>query len=103
MAIDVKALGRQLVDMKRPKQKAGKGDKAAQIGMPEQDAYPWGMRLNLEKEELKKLGIKTQGRKVGDKVMVVAEGEIVEISSRQTMNGEDRDRMELQLKKLKVV
>jgi len=101
--IDIKALAKGLVDMKRPKKTEKQmKDSCMPCGVSE-EAYPWGMRLTFEKDELKKLGIKTTGRKVGEKVTVVAEAEIVEISATQNMRGEDRNRMELQLKKLKVI
>ena len=71
--------------------------------MANQERYPWGLRLNLETEAIKKLAIKTKNLTVGGKVTVVAEAEIASISERQAMSGEDQRSMELQITKMKFV
>lgn len=64
-----------LIDMKRAKQKATKGDKAVYMGEYEQYAY--GLRVNLSKPEFEKLGMKVSDFKVGETLNLVATVEVI--------------------------
>lgn len=68
----------KLTDIRRkPKKKSTKN-----MLVPEAvDAgeYPWGMRINLEKEELAALDLKSRNFNIGDKVEISAIGEVVEL------------------------
>ena len=94
----------QMIDMKLAKEKAKKMATAAE--MPSESKgprYPYGLELRLEKDQLKKLGISTKGRKVGEKGTIVAAYEISSISERQNQSGEDSQDMALQITKLKII
>jgi len=94
----------QMIDMKLAKEKAKKmetGCDAPSAGKGPR--YPYGLELRLEKDQIKKLGISTKGRKVGEKGTIVAEYEISSISERQNQSGEDSQDMSLQITKLKII
>lgn len=56
---------------------------------PEQPQFPYGACLNLDTDELKKLGIKNLPS-VGDEYHITAVGEVTSISERDTGNGESK-------------
>jgi len=91
----------QMIDMKLAKEKAKKMAAPEPVGKGPR--YPYGLELNLEKDQLKKLGLSTKGRKVGEKGTIVAEYEISSISERQQQSGEDSQSMSLQITKLKII
>jgi hypothetical protein len=62
--------------------------------------YPYGLRLSLNDEALKKLGIKSLP-KVGSKMHVLAVGEITSVSQHESAGHEDRH-VEIQLHELGV-
>jgi len=47
----------------------------------EGELYPWGLDLRLETESINKLGLDIKSFKIGDKVKIEANTEVVEISS----------------------
>jgi len=100
--IEVKKLAQNLIDMRRPKKNLRKGVIDAPTS-PDQEKYPWGIKLNLGKDEIKKLGLKTDSRKIGDKVTIVAQAEISSLSESQSMNGEDQRDMGIQITKMKII
>lgn len=59
------------------------------------DSYPWGLRLNLDKETLDKLGIDGLPG-VGDKVLVAARATVVGVSQHES-EGHDSRSVELQI------
>lgn len=67
------------------------------IDAPEgsQEKYPWGLRINLGDEELKKLGI-NELPKVGEKLPLMAMVSVVGVRSNESQNGETRN-VELQI------
>lgn len=75
----------KLADMKRPKPKKETGDKCVTAAYYE--PYPYGLRLNLEKDEIKNLNIKVSDYKIGDTVYVFGQGKIVSISENASENG----------------
>lgn len=79
----------ELIDLKRPKKK--KSDKDMPETAGEEDRYPWGLRITLEKEELDRLGIQPNNYDVGAPCSFQAEGKIEEINQRETM-GQDSNR-----------
>lgn len=74
-----------------------KGDKAeaACCSMEQEEKYPWGLRLNLGDEELKKLGIK-ELPKVGQSLTLTATVKVVGVRSNESQEGENRN-VELQI------
>lgn len=67
----------------------------------EREKYPWGLRITLETEALKKLGLDPQTIKVGTKMIVDARAEVTGASVDKTDSG-DRKRLELQIVKMDV-
>ena len=97
--MDIKAIAKQLTDMKIPKPKKTTSSSVE----PSYSPYPWGLQITLEKESLKKLGIKISDFKLGEKVIIA--GEAIILALRQTIEEVDnnKERIELQIIKMKVV
>ena len=93
----------QMIDMKLAKEKAKKMASCCPEPAGKGPRYPYGLELNLEKDQLKKLGISTKGRKVGEKGNIVAEYEVTRLSETQNQSGEDSQSMALQITKLKII
>jgi len=64
--------------------------------------YPWGTRITLDKEPIKKLGLKLKDLEVGEKVVIVAKAEIIQLSQRQNTHS-DSESIELQITEMKIV
>jgi len=62
--------------------------------------YPYGLCISLENESLDKLGIDLADFNVGDHVMVKARCEVKGVSSEARADGEDRNRLELQIARM---
>lgn len=89
----------KLVDMKQPK-KTKEELKAAEPSAPNQEQYPWGLRLNFNDEILTKLGDLT-GLEVGDKFHLVAVGSVITRHSSKAQGDKKENRsLELQIEKL---
>jgi hypothetical protein len=65
------------------------------------DPYPWGLRINLNGEELDKLDIKLKNLSVDDKIKIEAVAYVESIRQSKNRNGEDRN-LELQITKMAV-
>lgn len=63
------------------------------------DKYPYGLRLDLNSQSLEKLALDTLP-KVGTKMTLTAEVEVVATRSSDRSNGEPEQSMELQIVKL---
>lgn len=84
-----------LVDMKRSAAEV----KAEYDPKPsDAPAYPWGTRLSLGNEEMKKLGIK--GLTAGQTLSLTAVVEVVGTSSHTEVDGDERHSCELQITKM---
>ena len=46
-----------MISMKRTPEEVKEEKKAAAVNLPSENEYPWGLRINLENDEIKKLGI----------------------------------------------
>lgn len=88
----------KLTDLKRTK-KEMKGSQPIAVDSGEVEKYPYGLRLNLRKEELSKLGIKIDSVKMGQRVKVEAETEIVGISESQYPN-DSSENISFQIQKI---
>jgi len=64
-----------MVSMKKTKKEKSKGGTEAAISMDEQDDFPWGLRLDLGKEEIEKLGISMPA--VGSEVTFTAKAKVI--------------------------
>lgn len=55
----------------------------------EKPHYPYGLRLNLEAESLKKLEMKTLPQ-VGEKIMIIATAEVCSVSQNESEYGDSK-------------
>lgn len=84
----------KLIDLKLPKEKT-KSDICC-ASPSERDAYPYGMQVRFETEQVKKdESLKTL--KVGDKVNVVGLGIVTGVNTSERQQGEPRYSIEIQL------
>ena len=89
-----------LVSMKNAPEKKSKKNKGVDICCgPSSDAYPYGLRLDLNNESLKKLGIKSLPA-VGKTLRLVAECKVESTSENQDRDGEKRRNTALQITKM---
>jgi hypothetical protein len=91
-----------LKDMKRTKadEKARKARFSnGCIGSSDVDEYPWSLRLTLNDEELKKLGISSLP-KAGTKMSLTAEVSVTSVRSSERISGGDDRSIELQITKM---
>jgi len=84
----------KMVSMKMTPKKGDKDSEVMPVGGGE-DKYPWGLRLNLGDEELKKLGMK-ELPKVGQVLTMQCQVKVVGVRASETQQGEDRN-LELQV------
>jgi len=85
----------KLIDMKLPKKELQKN---AEVPVASEDIerYPYGLRINLEKEQVDKLrGL--IGLQAGDPVIVEGKGYIKEVRISDTQDGRKRHNVEIQL------
>lgn len=66
--------------------------------MPD-ERYPWGLRLNLNSEELDKLDVKLKNLSVDDKIKIEAVAYVESMRQSKNRTGEDRN-LELQITKM---
>lgn len=93
----------KLTDMKLPKVKIEEVSAAPTLGSNVgRDQYPWGLRITLETDSLKKLGIDVSDFTVGEDVPLTAICEVTELSQRESVDGGSNDRMELQIKRMSI-
>ena len=69
-----------MIDMRRPKPRE---DDAKMMPEAVYKAYPYGLRITLETEELRKLGLKPKSFKLDEYVTFEAKGKIVSISENE--------------------
>lgn len=83
-----------MISLKLTKKESKALEKEMSIG-PSKDEYPWGTRIELEKDTLEKLGIK-ELPKIGTKMMI--EAKVVVVATRQsTRRDGDSRTLELQI------
>jgi len=73
------------------------------VDVPEypEDRYPWGLRINLNDEELTKLEIDLKKISVDDKIKIEAIAFVESIRQSKNRRGEDRN-LELQITKMSI-
>ena len=86
----------KLIDMKR---KIKEMEQPVEIKSSSKESYPYGLRVSLEKEELKKLGIKLTDYNVGDKVDLLSNATITSISSNES-EGHESNRIGFELREM---
>ena len=68
---------------------------------PSNEEYPWGLGINLEIEEIKKLGMDIENLSVGDTVNLTAIAKINNISQSDSSDGETQS-IGMRLMKMRV-
>jgi len=92
----------KLIDMKRPKTK-----KSLISGVPEEsyEKYGYGLRINLDSDDIKKLGDQVSGLKVAGKATISAEVLVVNINVAESLRDSGKESTasaELQITKLAI-
>lgn len=88
-----------MVSMKRSKKKREDIEKEISVAAEVEEEYPWGLRLNLNTEELQKLGI-TADMDISEEVVVVAKAKVIELrksTSQGTLMSEKKTDMSMEL------
>lgn len=62
-------------------------------------SYPYGLEVRLETESINKLGLNIQSFKIGEKVKIEADTEVIEISNNESEDG-NRKTIRLQIQNL---
>lgn len=62
--------------------------------------YPWGFELEIEKDQIKKLGI--EGLEAGEMVMIQAVGKVTRVSVTDRDKGDDTKSMSIQIQKMEI-
>jgi ribosomal protein L21E len=90
----------ELVDMKLPKKTEKElKETCCGISTENQDRWPYGLQLRFEKDQVDKLpSLKTY--KVGDKVVISAEGTVTSIRTSERQNGKEDHSVEVQIEKI---
>jgi len=89
----------ELVNVKLPKKSKAKLEKEHLV--VGQDQWPWGLKLNFEKEQIDKLPA-LEGFKVNDKVTIHAQGSVVAVRVSERQGDEDQYSVEIQIEEVSV-
>lgn len=90
-----------MIDLKIPKKTKKERDKEMIGSYPNEDQYPWGARLDFNKEEIDKIkALKTA--KAGDKVSISAIGKITRVEVTDAENGRSRHQVQIQVQKIEI-
>lgn len=76
----------KMVSMKMSKKEAKKQYDPVESDKPQ---YPWGLNIDLNEKSLKKLGISTSDKKVGDTLAISGKVRITSIRSTEMYDGDD--------------
>ena len=79
------------------KPKKTKRSMAMEVPYEEKERYPYGLQINLETEELKKLGIDVKDYEVTEKVKLVCKAEITNLSERKERPDKKTQSMSIQI------
>lgn len=88
----------KMMDMKISKEQAKKMSSPAVVS-GKTDEFPYGLRISLDNETLKKLE-HIASLNIGDEVQIMAVGCVVSKDSRETQDGKEDRSMSIQIKKL---
>lgn len=75
-------------------------DKETEVMPMEEEAYPWGSRITIEKFHLQQLDLSNV--EVGDTVQITAVAEVVGHNRHDSMRGPDHESMEFQLTEIEI-
>jgi len=93
----------KLTSMKlAPKKKENTADKCcAPVCCDDKDEFPYGLQINLETEQIKKLG-GMGDFDIDEKVTIQAIGSITKIETEKRQNGEDRNSVRIQIESIAI-
>lgn len=90
-----------MIDLKIPKKTKKEREKEMIGYYSNEDKYPWGTRLDFNKEEIDKIkALKTA--KAGDKVSISAIGKITRVEVTDAENGRSRHQVQIQVQKIEI-
>jgi len=90
----------KLCDMARPKQTVKETAPTTENIEPYYEKYPYGLRINLNQDDLAKLGIDISSYKVDEDMSLQCEATVIGIRQNQTSDGNEDCSMELQITKM---
>lgn len=91
-----------MIDLKQPKKSKKELKEGMEAPVPDQDAYPWGTRLNFETEQIEKMPA-LQKADAGEKVQIKAIGTIISVNVRDYVDGiKKRKSVEIQIEKIEI-
>ena len=93
----------KLTSMKlAPKKKEDTSDKCCSpVCDSAQDEFPWGLQINLETEQIKKLG-GMDDFDIDEKVTIQAIGSITKIEAEKRQGGKDRNSVRIQIESIAI-
>lgn len=80
----------KLVSMKISKAEAKAMMEPSSLAEGDRPRYPWGLSITLDKDALEKLGIADDLPGVGEKYLLIAEVDVVSVSSNESEGGSNR-------------
>ena len=90
-----------MISLKLPVKKSLAEAKMAEVDYPQEPAYPWGTRIDLNEEAMNMLGLDADDFTVEDNIKVVAKCKVCETSKREYTDHEGNiqydQRIELQI------
>lgn len=86
----------KMVSMERTAAEKKKAEELCKANPCDGPDYPWGLALNLGKEELDKLGVKGLPE-IGEEFQLVATAKVTRVSQSATESGTDHKGVELQI------
>lgn len=91
----------KLTDVKLPKKTKAKLKTECQPIGPDEDRWPYGLRLEFEREQVAKMP-EVAKLKVGDTVSVAGIGKVISIRMSEWRNDQDSHNVEIQIEKVGV-
>jgi hypothetical protein len=90
-----------LIDMKLPKRTKDEIKKGMMPTMDDQDQWPYGLKLDFEKEQVDKMP-SLKNLNVGDKVSIQCQGSVIEVRMSERQGGGDMHNVCIQIEKVGV-
>jgi hypothetical protein len=68
----------------------------------EEPKYPWGLQLNMNNDELEKLGLMDEKIKVGDEIRIEAVCKVIGVNEDETLNEGIRKNVRYQITEMEI-
>lgn len=91
----------KLIDIKLPKKTKKELKEEAVVPSLDRDEYPWGMQLDFEKEQIKKLS-SLQGIQIATTVNIQAVGKVTRVEVTDRERGRARHNVQIQVQKIAI-